>query len=344
MNSPCKLLVVDDSKIMRRFITDFLATDDQIQVVGEAVDGLEALSLASRLAPDVITLDVNMPGMDGLTTLKHLMIRSPKPIVMLSTLTREGSKTTFDALRYGAVDFIAKPAQSENGALEAQAQDLIAKVKLAAAVALDSVQYIRITARDKTLASAHQNACERVVVMGAAEGGYGALLKIIPHLQPATSAAYLVVLYADPPHIDAFVRYLNEYSALPVQRAVDGAVIESGVCYIGAGDEYITLADHADRLALHIHRAPFASRRGSIDRLMFSVAETLNQQAAGVILSGAGEDGSEGLEEIHRVAGLAIIQDPQSCLHKEMTLAALARIHPDAMLSDAKIAIALNRL
>ena len=131
---------------------------------------------------------------------------------------------------------------------------------------------------------------------------------------------------------------------MPVQRAVDGAVIESGVCYIGAGDEYITLTDHADRLALHIHRAPFASRRGSIDRLMFSVAETLNQQAAGVILSGAGEDGSEGLEEIHRVAGLAIIQDPQSCLHKEMTLAALARIHPDAMLSDAKIAIALNRL
>lgn len=344
-NSSCRLLVVDDSKIMRRFITDLFAADMQIRVVGEAVDGVEALARVAELTPDVITLDVNMPGMDGLTTLKHLMIRSPRPTVMLSTLTREGAKTTFDALRYGAVDFIAKPTRLDGGELEAQAQDLRAKVKQAAAVRLDALQYIRVAPRDQDCPVAGSSSpCERLIVIGAAEGGYGALLKIIPHLRLEASTACIVILYTASPHIDAFIRYLNDCSALPVRRAVDGAVIESGVCYFGAGDEYLTLAPHHHALALQVHRAPFASRRGSIDRLMFSVAEVLKQQSVGVILSGIGEDGGEGLEEIHRMAGIAIIQDPQSCLHKDMARAALARCPPNEVLSDARIAAVLNRL
>ena len=344
MNNSSKLLIVDDSKIMRRFITDLFAGNDAIQVVGEAVDGTEALSCVTRLNPDVITLDVNMAGMDGLTTLKHLMIRSPKPTVMLSTLTREGAKITFDALRYGAVDFIAKPTRLEGEELTSQAHNLLTKVKLADAVKLDAVRYIRIAQRDQHTVPDQPSPCTRLVVIGAAEGGYGALLKIIPQLRPDPDTAYIAILYAAPPHIDAFVNYLNSYSALPIRRAVDGVPMDSGVCYLGAGDEYITLAtlaDQEDRLALLVHRAPFASRRGSIDRMMFSVAETLKQQAVGVILSGAGEDGSEGLEEIHRMAGVTVIQDPQSCLHKEMALAALARCTPDFVLSDVNIGPAL---
>ncbi|HAS50801.1 MAG TPA: hypothetical protein DCS21_03270, partial [Gammaproteobacteria bacterium] len=343
-NSSCRLLVVDDSKIMRRFITDLFATDAQIRVVGEAVDGAEALARVADLAPDVITLDVNMPGMDGLTTLKHLMIRSPRPTVMLSTLTREGVKTTFDALRYGAVDFIAKPTRLDGGELEAQAQDLRTKIKLAAAVKLDALQYIRVAPRDQNHVAVQSESCNRLAVIGAAEGGYGALLKIIPHLRPETRIAYLVVLYATAPHIDAFIRYLNDCSTLPIRRATDGEVIQGGICYFGAGDEYITLGMHDRDLALQIHRAPFASRRGSIDRLMFSVAETLKHQSVGVILSGIGEDGSEGLEEIQRMAGVALVQDPQSCLHKDMAVAALARCRPDYLYSDAKIAEVVNGL
>lgn len=344
MNSPCKLLVVDDSKIMRRLITGLFDSDDNVEVVGEATDGLEALACISRLDPDVITLDINMPGMDGLTTLKHLMIRSPKPTVMLSTLTREGEKTTFDALRYGAVDFITKPTQLDGGELEAQSQDIIAKVNLAAAVALESVRYIRAAPRDKTAVSSKPRLCDRVVAFGAAEGGYGALLKIIPQLRPDLPAAYLTVLYAAPPHVEAFARYLDDYSGVRVKRAVDGEPVESGVCYLGAGVEYLTVAARDSRLVLQVHRAPFASRRGSIDRLMFSVAEAMKGRAAGVILSGSGEDGSEGLEEIHRTGGVAIVQAPQSCLHKGMAQAALARRQPDFVLSDVKIATVVNGL
>ncbi len=344
MNGSYKLLVVDDSKIMRRLITGLFDSDDKIHVVGEATDGIEALACVSRLAPDVITLDINMPGMDGLTTLKHLMIRNPRPTVMLSTLTREGEKTTFDALRYGAVDFITKPTQLDGGELEAQAQDIIAKVNLAAAVALESVCYIRATPRDKAVAPAMPRRCDRVVAFGAAEGGYGALLKIIPQLRPDLPTAYLVVLYAAPPHVEAFARYLDDYSGVRVKRAVDGELVEGGVCYLGAGAEYLTVAAHDGRLALQVHRAPFASRRGSIDRLLFSVAEAMKGRAAGVILSGSGEDGSEGLEEIHRMNGVAIVQSPQSGLHKDMAQAALTRCQPDFVLSDVKIATVVNGL
>ncbi|MDS4027533.1 MAG: chemotaxis protein CheB [Candidatus Contendobacter sp.] len=343
MNGSYKLLVVDDSKIMRRLITGLFDSDDKIHVVGEATDGIEALACVSRLAPDVITLDINMPGMDGLTTLKHLMIRNPRPTVMLSTLTREGEKTTFDALRYGAVDFITKPTQLDGGELEAQAQDIIAKVNLAAAVALESVCYIRAMPRDKAALTTPRR-CDRVVALGAAEGGYGALLKIIPQLRPDLPTAYLVVLYAAPPHVEAFARYLNDYSGVKVKRAVDGELVEGGVCYLGAGVEYLTVAARDGRLVLQVHRAPFASRRGSIDRLLFSVAEAMKGRAAGVILSGSGEDGSEGLEEIHRMNGIAIVQSPQSCLHKDMAQAALTRCQPDFVLSDVKIATVVNGL
>lgn len=344
MTSPCKLLVVDDSKIMRQIITELFDSDDRIQVVGEAADGIEALTRVSRLAPDVITLDITMPGMDGLTTLKHLMIRSPKPTVMLSNLTREGARTTFDALRYGAVDFITKPTRLDGGGLEEQAQDIIAKVNLAAAVALESVCYIRAMPHDKAATPTAPRRCDRLVAFGAAEGGYGALLKIIPRLPPELTAAYLAVLYAAPPHVESFARYLDDYSGVRVKRAVDGEPVEAGVCYLGAGVEYLTVVTRNGRLVLQVHPAPFASRRGSIDRLMFSVAEAMKGQAVGVILSGSGEDGSEGLEEIHRVGGIAIVQIPQSCLHKGMAHAALARCHPDVVLSDGKIAVTLNSL
>ncbi|MDG4550852.1 MAG: chemotaxis protein CheB [Candidatus Contendobacter sp.] len=344
MIAPCKLLVVDDSKIMRRLITEVFDSDDKIEVVGEAADGIEALNSISRLAPDVITLDITMPGMDGLTTLKHLMIRGPKPTVMLSNLTREGERTTFDALRYGAVDFIAKPTRLEGGELEAQAQDIIAKVNLAAAVALESVCYIRATPRDKAATPTTPRRCDRVVAFGAAEGAYGALLKIIPRLRPDLPTAYLAVLYAPPPHVEAFARYLDDYSSVRVKRAVDGEPVEAGVCYLGAGAEYLTMVTRSGRLVLQVHPAPFVSRRGSIDRLLFSVAEAMKGQAAGVVLSGSGEDGSEGLEEIHRMGGVAIVQIPQSCLHKGMAHAALARCKPDFVLADVKIAAALNGL
>jgi two-component system, chemotaxis family, protein-glutamate methylesterase/glutaminase len=313
-----KLLIVDDSRFMRQAIGDFFAADDGIEVIGEAENGAEALEAIANLKPDVVTLDVNMPVMDGLTALKHLMIRSPCPTVMLSTLMKEGAQTTFDALRYGALDFVLKPSNLKGNDLERQRQEICRKVRLAAEVEVATMRYIRAVHSDKPQSSAP---AQRVVILGAAEGGYSALLKVIPHLKAdIPGVAYLVVLYAAPAHVDVFTDYLERFSAMRVRRARDGEQIQTGVCYLSAGAEYVTFRHQGNDLALHVTEAPFPWRRGSINRVLFSAAEILGSQSCGVLLSGAGDDGAEGLSEVLGGGGMALVQDPRTCLDKEMVL------------------------
>ncbi len=342
MKDPCKLLVVDDSIVIRKIISGFFEADRQVRIVGEAANGLEALKAIAQLNPDVVTLDVNMPVMDGLMTLKNLMLQGPKPVVMFSSLTREGSSVTFDALRYGAVDFIAKPNQEDD--FEELCGEIKWKVSLAAKVAVQSIQYIRARSQDKSTRQHPREPCERMVMMGAAEGGYNALLKIIPRLRPDLPAACLVALYASSQAIDAFVQYLDKYSAVRVKRAVNGQLLENGTCYLGSGEEYITLHRRDESLVLYVNPAPFASRRGSVDMMMFSVSDLIGERATGVILSGAGNDGGEGLEEVIRMGGTALIQKPESCLHKDMAIFALGRSKPDYLVSDVEIAGVINKL
>jgi len=337
MSKHKRLLIVDDSRFMRQAIADFFTSDNTIEIVGEAKNGAEAIEAVSNLDPDVVTLDVNMPVMDGLTALKHLMIRSPLPVVMLSTLMQEGAQATFDALRYGALDFILKPSQLK-GDLDQQRQEICRKVRLAAHVEVSAMRYIRAEHQVKP---SIMEPCRRVVTLGTAEGGYSVLLKIIPHLA-INSTAYLVVLYANSVHVDTFAKYLDQFSALQVRRAKDGEHLYGGVCYLSSGNEYVTFRYDDGELTLHVTEAPFPWRRGSINRLFFSSAEILGSNGVGILLSGSSDDGSEGLSEILDAKGTAILQDPKTCLDKEMVLNALqlcdhgerCRTIPDGSMSD----------
>lgn len=347
MNEPYKLLIVDDSKMMRKAVANIFASDDRIQVAGEAANGGEALEIIPQINPDVVTLDVNMPVMDGLTTLKHMMIETPTPAVMLSTLTLEGASVTFDALKYGAVDFVPKPSKLDDTKLEGQEQMVARKVALAAEVEVEAVQYIRALPNTELPGPNGQAPCNNIVVMGAAEGGYGTLLKIVPHLRPDLPAAYLIMLYAASPHVDAFAHYLGRHGSVRVKRAADGLPLKGGVCYLAAGEEYVTVRLRGNGLSLGINPAPFTSisqRQGSINMLMFSAAEAMGDRATGVILSGAGDDGAEGLAEIIRSGGTAVVQDPKTCLYKEMAKSALDRCEPDHVITDLKIASAVRSL
>lgn len=343
MDTRKRLLIVDDSKFMRQAIAEFFAPDNAIEVVGEAKNGAEAIEAVANLDPDVVTLDVNMPVMDGLTALKHIMIRSPRPVVMLSTLMQEGAQATFDALRYGALDFILKPSQIK-GDLETQRQEICRKVRLAAHVQVSAMRYIRAAQQDKSKIT---EPCRRVVTLGTAEGGYNALLKIIPHLTiDTTPTAYLVVLYADTAYVDAFVKYLDQFSALQIRRAKDGECLYGGVCYLSAGCEYVTFRQEGDELTLHVTEAPFPWRRGSINRLFFSSAETLGSNGISVLLSGSSEDGAEGLSEVIDANGIALLQDPKTCLDKEMVLSALQLCEPNEcrIVADGAISDVLNEI
>lgn len=337
-----KLLIVDDSKFIRRVIRNIFDASDNIEVAGEAENGAEALEMIAGLNPDVVTLDINMPVMDGLTTLKHVMIGNPTPAVMLSTLTHEGARKTFDALKYGAVDFIKKPSRFIDIDLEKQQQNIIKKVILAAEVEIETVRYLRSISKNKYPKKDKKIRCDYIFAIGAAEGGYGALLKIIPYLKPDLPAAFLVVLYAAPQHVDAFVRYLADYSYLRVKRAKDREPIEGGVCYFASGEEYLTLYSLNSIYFLRVASSPFPDRRGSINMLMFSIAETFREHAAGAILSGSSNDGVEGLGEILRNGGSAIVQDPKSCLCKESAKIAIDRCMIDTVVSDSKMAAEIN--
>ncbi|MDQ7091155.1 MAG: chemotaxis protein CheB [Methylococcales bacterium] len=341
VKAPYKVLVVDDSSIIRQAIIAILNSSNDLNVVGEAANGHEALIQIPKLKPDIITLDIVMPEMDGLTALKHIMIFYPTPTVILSSFIQEGTPITFDAIRYGAIDFINKPSNLANSASRLQKEQLIKKVCLAAKVRSNALQYIRLKPNIK-VTSTQKQGCKNLVVLGVGEGGYGTLLKIVPKLLVNNTTAYIIIFYEAAAHVDGFIRYLNHFSTVNVQRAVNNALLEVGGCYISTGEEYVTVHGERGKLTTYVSPAPFSSRRGSIDMLMFSVAENLDKHSLGVILSGAGSDGAEGLEEIVRVGGGAIIQSPVSCLYKSMALSALNLCEAEVVVADREIATEIN--
>lgn len=340
---PIKVLIVDDSKVIRQAIRAIFEKDQRIKVAGEAVNGAEALKVIAELDPNVVTMDINMPVMDGLTAVKNIMIKSPKPIIMFSSLTEEGTKETFDALKYGAVDFMPKPSKMGQGDFEAQQKRMVEKIVMASQIGIDTIRFLRIPKHQKATESSQR--IKYLFAIGASEGGYGALLNIIPQLKPSLPAAFIAILYTEGHHVDSFVKYVDELSAVPVKRAVDGEVISAGTCYIASGKEYVTINSEEDAPPrLQVHPSPFPERRGSINMLMFSAAEIMMERTVGVVLSGSSDDGVEGIGEILRVGGTGIVQDPCNCLCKEASELTLKNHPIDITLTSQKMGSKINEI
>jgi two-component system chemotaxis response regulator CheB len=341
---PLKVLVVDDSRMIRRVLCDIINSDERKTVVGEAADGKEALEKLRECKPDVITLDINMPVMDGLTTLKHIMIGNPTPTVMISALTQEGASETFDSLKYGAIDFLPKPSRVQGGDLKSQQEEILRKLDLVAQVQIESVRYLRRKSKEKASASESEtDACQCVLVFGASEGGYGALLNVIPRLRKGLPAAYVAVMHQAPHHLDAFARYLNDCSQIDVQRANGDTELRGGTCYIAASTESLSLEQGQNKLILKTMPSSAAStEENAIDRVMAEAARVMQKNAAGVILTGKCDDGLEGLGQIIKSGGSAFIQDPRSCLFKETPMAAAKRYDVELLVSDKQMAGAIT--
>ena len=342
MNNPVKALVVDDSKLIRRVLCRVFEESESVKVVGEAGNGKEALEMVHSLNPDVITLDVNMPVMDGLTALKHIMIKYPRPTVMVSSLTREGAAVTFDALKYGAIDFIHKPSKVKGKNLEEQYRDMIKKVTLAAEVEIDSIRLIR-SKKSKPAQNIGRQECKYVFAVGAAEGGYGSLLKIIPYLRQELPVAFIIVIHAGTRYVDAFARYLDVNSMFNVKRAVDGDAVEAGTCYIAAGTEFISLDSARDGNILHIVTSGCQNCKGAVNFLMASLARILKKRSIGLILTGSGNDGINGMQAINRAGGGTIVQKPETCLCREMPESIMDKCNVNMVIADNKLADKLNR-
>lgn len=309
MNRPIRVLIVDDSAFMRHTISRHLEADSDITVVGSARDGLDALDKIASLKPDVVTLDVEMPRMDGLTALKRIMAEHPTPVVMLSSLTQRGASTTIRALMRGAVDFVPKPAANID--IHTVMEDLIAKVKTAADTR-SSMSRVAKTTSPASVAPTTRLGLrpfrdgDPVIVIGASTGGPRALQRVLSGLPSELSAAVAVVQHMPPGFTQSLAQRLNESSALIVQEATDGDRLAQGLVLLAPGDFHLQFSDNG---RITLDQGPRRNHvRPAVDVTMESAAQYYGPAVIGVVLTGMGADGTDGARHIKATGGLVIAE------------------------------------
>src|SRR5882757_119712 len=312
-----KVLIVDDSALVRRMLTEMLSSDASIIVLGTAHDAYDAREKIKALNPDVLTLDVEMPRMDGLTFLRNLMRLRPMPVIMVSSLTDKGAEVTLDALSIGAVDYLPKPKIDLAATLADYKEELIAKVKAAASARL------RATATSTASASADAilakrdpqrqlRTTERIVAIGASTGGTEAIKEVLIRLPPDTPG---IVITQHIPKLfsGAFAKRMNDCCQVTVYEAEDGQQVLAGHAYIAPGDRHLMVVRDGARYVLRLDDGvPVNRHKPSVDVLFRSVAQNAGRNAIGVILTGMGKDGAKGLKEMLDAGSQTIAQDEAS--------------------------------
>lgn len=325
-----RVLVVDDSAVMRAFLGRVIGAQPDMELLGASPDPLLAIERIRKNPPDVITLDVEMPRMNGLDFLRNLMAVRPLPVIMISSLTREGAETTMRALELGAVDFFPKPANFDG--LEATAQEIAEKIRAAAGarivrrrplapppVAAPKKPAVPTSAPPTTPA-----AQQRVIGIGASTGGVEALRDLLtplpPHMPPI-----LIAQHMPPGFTETFARRLDTLCRIHVKQAEDNEVVRTGVAYIAPGGRHLVLARRGAGYQLRVTEDPPVNRhRPSVDTLLRSIARAAGQQAIGVMLTGMGGDGAEAMLEMSQCGAWTIAQDEASCVVFGMPRQAIA--------------------
>lgn len=313
--NPIRVLIVDDSAFMKRVLQDIFSSDPEIEVVGLARNGKEALEVAKRVKPDVITLDVEMPIMDGLTCLKLLMEQGPYAVIMISSTTDEGAKATIQALEIGAVDFVKKPSNLFLLSSEEKKRMLIEKVKIAKNAVLKDFPKNADILRKLFIGKKAQN-IEKIIMVGTSTGGPRALQNVIPYLPGDLPAAVIVVQHMPRGFTRSLAMRLNDISEMTVKEAEDGETVQAGFTYIAPGDKHLLVVKNQRELILRLDDSdPVSGHRPSYNKTLSSVVDTEITNLIGVIMTGMGSDGSIGLKELKEKRNMKIIaQDEKSCV------------------------------
>lgn len=342
------VLVVDDSPFIRQVVRDLIDSSPDFTVIGEAGDGHAALAMVHARLPDLVTLDVQMPGLDGLATLGYLMSEAPRPIVMLSALG-DGGETTMRALELGAVDFVRKPGSGDILDLATLRERLLGALRTAAAAHYRSVPVlarVRSAAgtRATTPPSAHAvpaRPATHVVVIASSTGGPRALAEIVPSLAIG-DAAVVICQHMPPGFTESLARRLDGIAPVPVTEAVDGEALAAGRAYVAPGGLHTTLERTASGLRLAVRPgAPVHGVVPAADPLLRSAAECLGSRAIAVILTGMGQDGARGAQHVREGGGFAIVQDERTSIVYGMPQAALALAGADIVAPLDGIAAAI---
>lgn len=343
-----RVLVVDDSALMRKIISDMLTDSPDIEVIARAINGEDAIEKVIRLMPDVVTMDIEMPVLDGLHALGYIMSECPTPVIMLST--ESSADVTITAFQYGAVDFIQKPTGNIIPDLSSIKEELIIKVKAAAVVKTTRLGFMEIKSITKiSEPEIRLRKSRKVVVIGTSTGGPRALQKIIPLLPSSLDAAILVVQHMPPGFTKSLAERLNMQSMIRVREAKEGDIVEPGIILIAPGDYHMVVKQQTQNgktvevIALNKGQK-VQGVRPSVDVLLNSVALLYGSDALGVILTGMGSDGCVGIMNLKKAGGKAIAEDESTCVVYGMPRAIVEHGLADFILPINRIAegITLN--
>ncbi len=335
MNSPLKapnrrirVLIVDDSALVRRILSELLSTDPEVEVVGTASDAYMARDKIKHLNPDVLTLDVEMPKMDGLTFLRNLMRLRPMPVVMVSSLTEHGAEITLDALGLGAVDYLPKPKIDLAATLGDYAEELCSKIKAAAKARVRAYtgaaptsgmpdvapRYSADAVLAKTAPPRQFRTTDRIIAIGASTGGTEAIKDVLVKL-PADTPGIVIAQHIPKAFSTPFAKRMNTCCQMTVYEAEDGQQILPGHVYIAPGDRHLLLVRDGARYVCKLDDGqPVNRHKPSVDVLFRSVAQQAGRNAIGVILTGMGKDGAMGLKEMRDAGSPTIAQDEATCV------------------------------
>jgi two-component system, chemotaxis family, protein-glutamate methylesterase/glutaminase len=322
MAKKIRVLIVDDSAVVRQTMSEILSSDPQIEVMSTAGDPFIAAERIREEIPDVITLDVEMPRMDGITFLHKIMSQHPIPVVMCSSLTEKGSETALKALEYGAVEIIQKPRMGTKGFLEESRVRICDAIKAAAQARVRKVAPVRAIApkltadviMDKPKSHAMMQTTEKVVVVGASTGGTEALRVFLESL-PADSPGIVIVQHMPEGFTRAFSQRLDGLCRISVKEAADNDTVVRGRALIAPGNHHLLLKRSGARYYVEVKDGPLVSRhRPSVDVLFRSAARYAGKNAVGVIMTGMGDDGAHGMLEMKEAGAINIAQDEASCI------------------------------
>jgi two-component system chemotaxis response regulator CheB len=343
---------VDDSAFMRRQLTAILETAEDLVVVGTARNGEDAVQKVVDLEPDVVTLDISMPVMDGLTALAAIMMTRPTPCVMLSSLTQEGAPATLEALEMGAVDFVGKPSGTVSLDIDRQSREIVAKVRAAAHARLRS-KPVRPAARprlqrtrEETVAKSPDAGHEAIVVIGVSTGGPQTLMEILPGLPSDLPAPVCIVQHIPPRFTSPLAQRLNDHCALTVIEAKHLEPLRAGTIYLAPGGMHMTVVPNSSTgamVAFLSHLPAGQQFCPAVNVLFNSTATAYGNRAVGVLLTGMGDDGAAGMERIHNAGGITIAESEQTAIVFGMPREAIERGAVDTVAPCTQIANHIRR-
>lgn len=332
-----KVLVCDDSALMRRSLTRIIESDTDLMVAGTARDGKDAIAKARELRPDVITLDINMPEMDGITALQHLVNEGIAPVIMVSSLTQEGAAVTFEAMSLGAFDYVSKPGGTVTVRMEHAAHELVAKIKAASRPGTmkrlarkagvprkDHKQHSFLSIpTERSIATGLKY---RAVAIGVSTGGPKTLFDVLPLLPKDLNAAVFLVQHMPGKFITSFARRIDDHSPMRCVEAEAGMEVEPGCIYLAAGEMHMTLYKKlGSKVVIRTPRQPLHQFMPSVDVMMTSVLEVFGKDTIGVLMTGMGDDGADSMARIARAGGTTIAESEDSAIVFGMPQEAIKR-------------------